>query len=67
METQAMGETAVMSNALTQQKEFSARLIQGTIDRLNTDDVTGRVNQDYDFQTKVLSAHGIGRSLNITV
>ncbi len=67
METQAMAGASMLANALTQQQEFGAQLIQGTMDNLNTDQVTGRIDSNYDFQTKVLAAGGIGRNLNLTV
>ena len=54
-----------LTSALDQQK-LGAQLVNDTLTRLNTDPVTGHVDQDYDFQTKVLSAAtGVGGNLNV--
>ncbi|EFL50013.1 conserved hypothetical protein [Solidesulfovibrio fructosivorans JJ]] len=58
-------KTTAAGGAFEQQK-LGAELVTKTLDRLNTDLATGGVNQDYDFQTKVLSAAtGVGGNLNI--
>jgi len=57
---------AGMTGGAFEQQKLGAELITKTMDRLNTDPGTGRVDQDYDFQTKVLSAAtGVGGNLNI--
>jgi hypothetical protein len=56
------------SLAASMQKDtFGAQLVTKTLDYMNQDTVTGATNADYDFQSKVLSAAGIGGSLDINV
>lgn len=56
------------SMAASMQKDtFGAQLVTKTLDYMNQNPVTGQTNADYDFQTKVLSAAGIGGNLNINV
>lgn len=52
--------------AATDKQTFGAQVVGATIERLNTDS-SGRVNQDFDFQSKVLSGLGIGKNLDVTV
>lgn len=57
--------TGSLTSALDQQK-LGAQVVTDTLTRLNTDPATGRVDQDFDFQTKVLSAAmGVGTQLNV--
>jgi hypothetical protein len=56
------------SMAASMQKDtFGAQLVTKTLDYMNQDQNSGTTNADYDFQTKVLSAAGIGGNLNINV
>lgn len=58
-------DSGSLTSALDQQK-LGAQVVTDTLTRLNTDMTTGRVDQDFDFQTKVLSAAtGIGGTLNV--
>lgn len=56
------------SMAASMQKDtFGAQLVTKTLDYMNQNPVTGATNADYDFQTKVLAAAGIGGNLDLTV
>ncbi len=67
MDTTSGVGSGALTSALDQQK-FGAQVVTETLTRLNTDQATGRVDQDFDFQTKVLSAaKGIGGNLNVKV
>lgn len=67
MDTTSGVGSGAMTSALDQQK-FGSQVVTETLTRLNTDQATGRVDQDFDFQTKVLSAaKGIGGNLNVKV
>lgn len=50
------------ASALDQQT-MGAQVVTQTLDKLNTD-AGGKVDPDYDFQTKVLSAMGKGAHIN---
>ncbi|MEL7642227.1 MAG: hypothetical protein AAGU21_21535 [Solidesulfovibrio sp.] len=57
--------TGTLASAFEQQK-LGAQVVTDTLTRLNTDQATGRVDQDFDFQTKVLSAAtGLGGTLDV--
>ena len=60
MDVNATAGVAGLANALQTQK-FGAQLVTATLDRLNTDPASGRINPDYDFQTKVLGAAFAGK------
>jgi len=66
MEIQGAAGAASLAGAIRQQ-EAGAQVIVGTLDRMNTDPATGRIDLDYDFQNKMLASQGIGKHLNITV
>lgn len=60
----AIGGSGVGAAASALDKQtLGAQVVTGTIDKMNTND-NGKVNSDYDFQTKVLSGMGVGKHLN---
>ncbi len=57
--------SGTLKGAFAQQK-LGAQVVTDTLTRLNTDQTTGRVDQDFDFQTKVLSAaKGLGGNVDV--
>lgn len=65
MDTTSGVGSGALTSALDQQK-FGTQVVTETLTRLNTDQATGRVDQDFDFQTKVLSAaKGLGGNVNV--
>jgi len=62
----AVGGTSLGSMAaVTDKQTFGAQVVSGTLNQMNTDQ-SGRLNSDFDFQTKVLSTMDIGNNLNIS-
>ena len=66
MDIQGAAGAASLAGAM-RQPETGAQVIAGTLNNMNTDPVSGKVNADYDFQNKVLASRGVGGNLNTSV
>ena len=57
------GKCCGATTSALDQQTMGAQVVTQTLDKLNTN-ANGKVDADYDFQTKVLSAMGKGVHLN---
>ena len=66
MDINTSAATGMMGKALDSQT-LGAQVVTSTLNKMNTDPVSGKLNSDFDFQNKVLAGQGLGKNLNSSI